>query len=366
MKFINLDRQYSRIKTEIDLAIQKVISRSDFIMGEEVFELEKELQKYLDIENVICCASGTDALLASLMALGVKTGDYIITTTFTFVATAEVISLLGAIPLFADILIPSYNINPESVEEILRNSGKKVKGIIAVDLFGYPCLYEWLKELADEFKLFIIQDAAQSFGSTYKGKQIGHYSDIATTSFFPTKPLGCYGDGGAVITKSSNIAKKVRSIIQHGKGDSKYDNIRIGFNGRMDTIQAAILLEKLKIFDDELNLRKKLAKEYTKRIERKVYVPTENSISTSSWAQYSILLGKDSRNGAKVFLKKLGIPTNIYYPTPLHLQHVYNNGESLGNAEDTSREILSLPMCPYLKSDEIEYICNSLISYCEL
>jgi dTDP-4-amino-4,6-dideoxygalactose transaminase len=352
MNFINLDKQYNRIKKDLLPNIEKVLSKCNFIMGEEVYELENKLQKYLDIRNAICCSSGSDALIISLMALDIGPGDYVITTPFSFIATADSISIVGATPVFVDIDPDTFNIDVNQVESKVEELGNKCKAIVCADIFGQQCDYKSLRYIANKYSIRIIQDAAQSFGSTFNNYHIGFYTDIATTSFFPTKPLGGYGDGGAMFTNSDSLAKKIRSIIQHGKGNSKYETVRLGINGRLDTIQAVVLIEKLKILDDEIKRRRHVATLYTNYLKDIVKTPVLNEECV--WAQYSILSSK--RDLIQEHLNYNGIPTNIYYPTPLHLQPIYKSDLKLPICENVCKNIISLPMCPYLEDDEIAYI----------
>lgn len=352
MNFINLDKQYERIRKELLPNIEKVLSKCNFIMGEEVYELEDKLKKYLNIRNAICCSSGSDALIISLMALGIGPGDYVITTPFSFIATADSISIVGATPVFVDIDPDTFNIDVDQVESKIQELKNQCKAIVSVDIFGQQCNYRALRDIANRYNVMIIQDAAQSFGSTFNNYHIGFYTDVATTSFFPTKPLGGYGDGGAIFTNSDSLAKKIRSIIQHGKGNSKYETVRLGINGRLDTIQAVVLIEKLKILDDEIQRRRHVAKTYSGMLSN--YVKTPVLDKECVWAQYSILSSK--RDVIKEYLEQNNIPTNIYYPTPLHLQPVYNFDISLPVCENICKNIISLPMCPYLKDEEIAHI----------
>ena len=303
MKFIDLDAQQKKIRAKIEDRNLKVLDHGKYIMGPEVFELEEKLAKYVGVDYCVTCASGTDALLMPLMAKGIGPGDAVITTPFTYIATAEVIALLGAEPVFADIYPNTFNINPYEIEKAIKRAKKKglnPKAIIPVDLFGLPSRYRMINEIANEENLFIIEDAAQGFGGSIRSKKAGSFGDVASTSFFPAKPLGCYGDGGAIFTDDENLAAKMKSIRVHGSGLDKYENIRIGINGRLDTIQAAILLEKLSIFDSELNKRNKIAKYYTKKLIQiqKPYIPNEYF---SSWAQYS-LLAQDENHKNKIML----------------------------------------------------------------
>ncbi len=367
MEFIDLKRQQNRIKNEITESIDTVLAHGKYIMGPEVAELESKLAKYVGTKYCISCASGTDALVMALMAKGVKNGDAIFTTPFTFFATAEAISFLGATPVFVDIDEETFNISPTKLTEAISTFNSKSltpKGIIAVDLFGLPANYEEINKIATQNNLFVIEDAAQGFGGHIEGKKAGSLAEIATTSFFPAKPLGCYGDGGAIFTDNSDIAETLRSIRVHGKGDSKYSNIRIGLNGRLDTIQAAILLKKLNIFPDELHRRNHIAAKYNTLLNKYIKTPTVPEGYFSSWAQYTLL--SKYRDSVIKFLNKNGIPTTIYYPKPLHLQEVFKFlGYTKGDfpvAEKCATEVFSIPMHPYLTDNEIEYIAKSIIT----
>jgi len=374
MQFIDLKSQYEAIRSSIQQRIDNVLQHGQFIMGPEIKELEERLSSYVGCKYCISCSSGTGALLLSLMAYGIGPGDGIFTTPFTFIATAEVISLLGATPIFVDIDADTFNIDPQKLVEAiegvrngtLRASGipKNVqpKGIIVVDLFGLPADYDQINEIAKHHKLFVLEDAAQSFGATYKGNKIGNLADIAATSFFPAKPLGCYGDGGAIFANDYALTERVRSIREHGKGTHKYDNIRIGINGRLDTLQAAILLAKLEVFDDELSRRQEVARYYSETIADLVKVPHVPDGLRSAWAQYSVL--SDKREHYINRLKAAAIPTAIYYPKPLHLQTAfsylrYRQGQ-FPVSERTSERIFSLPMHPYLKPDDQDIVRNAL------
>jgi UDP-2-acetamido-2-deoxy-ribo-hexuluronate aminotransferase len=374
MEFIDLKRQYETIHPLIDRRIKTVLQHGQFIMGPEIKELEERLASYVGCKYCVSCSSGTDALLLALMAYGVTPGDAIFTTPFTFIATAEVICLLGATPIFVDIDPNTFNIDPqtlrgciESIEKgIFRASGIskniKPKGIITVDLFGLPAEYDQINQIAKQNKLFVLEDSAQSFGSIYKGKVAGNLTDIAATSFFPAKPLGCYGDGGAIFTNDEVLAKRVYSIREHGKGTHKYDNIRIGINGRLDTLQAAVLLSKLEIFDTELNKRQEVARHYSETLADIVKVPYVPDGLKSAWAQYSVL--SDKRDQYINRLKEAGIPTAIYYPKPLHMQTAFSHlGHRQGDfpiSEFISERIFSLPMHPYLEQGGQIKISNAL------
>lgn len=361
MEFIDLKTQQKRIRRKIDNRIRKVLNHGKYIMGPEVYELEEMLAQYVGVRHCVSCSSGTDALLIPLMAIGVGPGDAVITTPFTYIATAEVISLLGAQPIFVDIYPKTFNIDPSKINEAIKNSIKKglePKAIIAVDLFGLPARYRLLQEIAKKHKLFLIQDTAQGFGGSIRNKKAGGFGNVASTSFFPAKPLGCYGDGGAIFTDDGDLAELMKSIRVHGSsGLDKYDNIRVGINGRLDTIQAAILIEKLSIFDEELKLRNKIACYYNDNISdkfNKQYIPKSYF---SSRAQYSLLANSEKhRDKTMALLKKNKIPSMIYYKIPLHLQGVFktisNEMVDLEISERISKQIFSLPMHPYLSNDD--------------
>jgi UDP-2-acetamido-2-deoxy-ribo-hexuluronate aminotransferase len=377
MEFIDLKRQYETIHPLIDQRIKTVLQHGKFIMGPEIKELEERLASYVGCKYCVSCSSGTDALLLALMAYGVSPGDAIFTTPFTFIATAEVICLLGATPIFVEIDSNTFNIDPQKLMECIESIGKgifrasgipkniKPKGIITVDLFGLPAEYDQINQIAKQNKLFVLEDSAQSFGSIYKGKVAGNLTDIAATSFFPAKPLGCYGDGGAIFTNDEVLAKRVHSIREHGKGTHKYDNIRIGINGRIDTLQAAILLSKLEIFDSELNKRQEVARYYSEALTDIVKVPYVPDGLKSAWAQYSVL--SDKRDQYINRLKESGIPTAIYYPKPLHMQTAFSHlGHRQGDfpiSEFISERIFSLPMHPYLEQDAQIKIANALRTF---
>ncbi len=349
--FLDLKSQQNKIKNQIDMAIKRVLDHGKYIMGPEVFELEKKLSAYSKVRNVISCSSGTDALLMVLMAKNIGPGDAVFLPSFTYTATPEVVAILGAVPVFVDVLFDTYNIDSESLIksiDIAKQKGLKPKAIIAVDLFGQPSDYNSLKRIADENKLWILADAAQSYGAELLKKKVGKLAYATATSFFPAKPLGCYGDGGAIFTDDDELAEILKSIRLHGKGNHKYDNIRIGLNARLDTIQAAILLEKIKIFDDELKERQKIANYYNKMLKNIVQVPYVILGAKSAWAQYTIQLpNKISRSILIEELKESGIPSMIYYQKPLHLQKAYKKfpkSISLKVSEEVSGKVLSLPM----------------------
>ncbi len=368
MDFIDLKKQQKQIRKKIEKRIQSVLDHGKYIMGPEVLELEDKLGQYVGIKHCISCSSGTDALLIPLMAKNIGPGDAIITTPFTYIATAEVVSLVGAEPVFVDIYPTTYNINPEEIDNAVqyaKNKGLKPKAIIGVDLFGLPARYRLLEKVAEKNKLFLIEDTAQGFGGKIRDRKAGSFGDVASTSFFPAKPLGCYGDGGAIFTNDDDLAKKMTSIRVHGSGSDKYENVRVGLNGRLDTIQAAILLEKLSIFDEEIVLRNKAADYYSENLDAELRKPFCPDLYTSSWAQYSILAdSQTSREKIISNLRMSDIPSMIYYKIPLHLQEVYKKlGYKRGdfpNSESVAKRIFSIPMHPYLSKSDQDKILDIL------
>jgi dTDP-4-amino-4,6-dideoxygalactose transaminase len=371
MDFIDLKSQQQQISAALTENIQRVLAHGQYVMGPEVQELEARLAAYVGVKHAISCSSGTDALLMPLMAYGVGPGDAVFTTPFTFIATAEVIQLLGATPVFVDIDPKTFNLDPEALAEAVHRLGQhpgtahlKPKGVIPVDLFGQPADYGRIHTIAQEHGLFVLEDAAQSFGATYKGRRAGALSEMAATSFFPAKPLGCYGDGGAIFTDDDGLAEILRSIRVHGQGTDKYENVRIGLNGRLDTLQAAVLLAKLDIFDQEVTARQQVARQYSEALNSLVEVPFVAPACTSVWAQYSVLSLE-----RELLLRKLQeaqIPTAIYYPLPLHLQRAFAHlGYTHGDfpvSESASQRIFSLPMHPYLGHADQEKIIRVLLS----
>jgi UDP-2-acetamido-2-deoxy-ribo-hexuluronate aminotransferase len=361
--FAKLQYQYQLYKTELDVAIHKVLDNSNYIMGNEVEELEEHLQNFTGAKHAITCSSGTDALLLAMMALDIKPDDEIITTPFTFIATAETIAFLGAKPVFVDIDEKTYNIDPSKIEEKIT---EKTKAIMPVSLYGQPTDMDAIQVIADKHNLKVIVDGAQSFGSTFNGKTDSNLGDISTTSFFPSKPLGCFGDGGAVFTNNDVLAEKMKSLRVHGQS-KRYHHKYIGMGGRMDTIQCAIVDVKLKHYEKDLKLRQEVAEKYTKALESvvsssQIGLPFVDDRATSAFAQYSIRV--KSRDEVQVRLKEQGIPTAVHYPMPLHLQECFSYlGYEKGDfpiSELISDEIMSLPMNPYLWDDEINYICKSI------
>lgn len=365
--FIDLKAQQARIRKQLDKRISAVLDHGSYILGPEVQELENLLARYVCTKHCISCGNGTDALLMALMAYDVKPGDAIFAPSFTFVATAEVVALTGATPVFVDIDPKTYNIDPASLEKAIENflrkkTGLRARGIIPVDLFGQPADYDAIMAVARRHNMFVLEDAAQGFGAVYKGKKTCVFGDIAATSFFPAKPLGCYGDGGAIFTNDDGVAEKLKSIRVHGQGTDKYDNIRIGINGRLDSLQAAVVLVKMEIFDEELISRNRIANRYSTLLGKSVVTPYIDPHSQSCWAQYSVLT--EDRTSVLAKLKARSIPTAIYYPKPLHLQDAFVYlGYKKGDFPITERiaeRIFSLPMHPYLDEETQDYIVGGI------
>ncbi len=353
--FIDLGAQRARMNGAVEAAVAKVVAGGQYILGPEVTEVEKQLAAFAGAKHAITCSSGTDALQLVLMAKGIGSGDAVICPSFTFCATAEVVALLGATPVFADVDAETFNINAKSAESAIERAeklGLETKAIIPVDLFGLSADHDAMAKIADEHGLFVLDDAAQGFGSKFKGKPVGSFGLATATSFFPAKPLGCYGDGGAVFTDSDELAAIIKSIRVHGAGSDRYDNVRIGITGRLDTIQAAVLIEKLKIFPDEIEARNRVAKRYNEGLAQVAIVPQIPEGHTSVWAQYTLRLKPGQRDGFANALKEQGIPTAIYYPKPLHRQTAYKDYPVAGNglpvSDRIAEEVISLPMHAYL------------------
>lgn len=354
MQFIDLAAQYQHLKQKIDRRIHQVLDHGHYIMGPEVAELEVKLADYVGVKHAITCANGTDALTLAMMVLDVKSGDAIFCPTFTFFATAEVIAYEGATPIFVDSDPDTFNICPKDLEKQIQRvmaEGKlNLKAMISVDLFGLPANYPELEAIAKKYGMKLIEDSAQGFGGELNGQRAGSFGDIATTSFFPAKPLGCYGDGGAIFTNNDEYAELLKSYRVHGKGADKYDNVRIGMNSRLDTIQAAILLEKLEVFPEELIARNQVAKKYGQDLYGKYKTPTVPNGYLSSWAQYTIIT--NDREATVAEYKAKGIPTMIYYATCLHQQKAFAYlGYKAGDypvAEQLAKQVVSLPMHPYM------------------
>jgi UDP-2-acetamido-2-deoxy-ribo-hexuluronate aminotransferase len=356
--FVNLKTQYNQYKTEIDESIHKILDSNTYILGEEVSKLEKKLSDYTGAEYCISCSSGTDALLISLMALEIQPGDEILTTPFTFFSTAEVIALRGAVPIFIDIDEKTYNIDVSKIEEKIS---EKTKAIMPVSLYGQPSDMDEINSIAKRYNIAVIEDAAQSFGAEYKGKKSCNLSEIGCTSFFPAKPLGCYGDGGAIFTTNGELAEKVRSMMNHGQGE-RYQHRYIGVNGRLDAIQAAVLNVKLKYYDEELVLRENIAAEYSKRLKsNKIIIPDIMDDRSSVFAQYSVRVRE--RDNIIEKLNKKKIPVAIHYPIPVYRQKAFdyldNNPKEFPITELISQEIMSLPMSPFIEKDHQDYIIDS-------
>ncbi len=391
MNFIDLPAQQQRIRMQIEENIRKVLDHGQYIMGPEIGALEQALAEYTGVKHAIACSSGTDALLLALMAYGVGPGDAVFTTPFTFIATAEVVALLGATPVFVDIDPRTFNIDPEKLEQAIQavkqndprfhplpaasqSAALTPKGIIPVDLFGLPADYDRISAIARENGLFVIEDAAQSFGAEYQGKKAGALADIACTSFFPAKPLGGYGDGGMCFTDDDTLADLMRSIRIHGQGSDRYNNVRVGINGRLDSLQAAILLAKFSLFPEEVELRQTVAQRYTSLLtphsslltpHSSLLTPHIPSGYKSVWAQYSILARDNAhRSVIQTALQKEGIPTMVYYPKPLHVQDAFAflgyRPDDFPVSDECARRIFSLPMHPYLKEEDQRLIASAI------
>lgn len=369
MQFRDLKAQYTALKDEIDASIAEVIESTHFISGKQVNELEEKLAEYAGVKHCITCGNGTDALTLMMMAWGIKEGDAVFVPDFTFFASGEVVSYAGATPVFYDVHADTFNADAESLEEAVRAvkaEGKlNPKAIIAVDLFGQPADYGNLQKVADKYDLLLLEDGAQGFGGRIGDKKACSFGDAATTSFFPAKPLGCYGDGGAVFVNNDNIADYLRSVRIHGKGSFKYDNIRIGVNSRLDTIQAALLLPKFKAFCDyELEDVNKAADLYTAQLRDNVITPVVAEGFYSSWAQYTIQLkSRKERDILQNALKEKDIPTMIYYPKPMHRQKAFDGIKQYVDCPVTERlceTVLALPMHPYLSEEQIEFVTENI------
>ena len=360
MNFIDLEQQQNRIKKQIDTNIAKVLAHGRYIMGPEVNELEEQMADYVGVKYCIGVSSGTDALLIAMMALEIGPGDEVITTPFTFIATSEMIKLLGAKPVFVDIDPQTYNIDPEKISSAITDNTKL---ILPVSLYGQCADMDAINTIAKQHNLPVLEDGAQSFGATYKGRKSCNLSTVGCTSFFPSKPLGCYGDGGAIFTNDDVLAKVMREIRVHGQ-DKRYSHPRLGINGRLDTIQAAVLLAKFEIFPDEVIQRDRVGRQYTASInamQSTIVAPQIRSNCTTVYAQYSIMVNNREQLIAK--LNKMNIPTAVHYPVPLHLQPpFYNNQLNLPIVEDVATKIVSLPMHPYLSTEDIEKVSRVLAS----
>lgn len=357
MQFIDLKAQYQKIKSDVDQRIMKVLSHQCHVLGPEVFELEDRLAKYVGVPYCITVSNGSDALLLAMMALGIGPSDEVITTSFTFAATVGSIELLGAKPVLIDIDPKTYNMDPALIEAAIT---PRTKALLPVNLYGQCPDYQKINEIAKKHNLFIIEDAAQSFGAEQNGQKSCTFGTIACTSFFPSKPLGCYGEGGACFTKDAKLAERLQQLRVHGQS-ARYKHDFIGINGRMETLQAAILLSKLEIFDEELSQRQYLAEFYNKKITTNVFKPLIEKGNTHVFAQYTI--ASSHRNTIQAHLTEKKIPYAIHYPIPLHLQPAFthlNTGKSFHHAEIAADQVLSLPFHPYLSEDNIEFIANTV------
>lgn len=370
MEFRDLKQQYQLHKKEIDVAIQSVLFKTDFIQGKQIPQLEEVLAEYVGVGHCITCANGTDALQLALMTWNIGKGDAVFIPDFTFFSSGEVVPMVGATPVFVDIEEDTYNISPVSLERainyVLQNTELKPKVIIAVDLFGQPADFVKIREIAQRYNLLILEDAAQGFGGKVGVKKACSFGDISTTSFFPAKPLGCYGDGGAIFTDNREWAELLHSYCVHGKGKDKYDNVRIGMNSRLDTLQAAVLLEKLKFFDKEIERCNRIAMEYTSQLGGAVKVPVLKEGMTSSWAQYTILFrNSEKRELAIKKLRENNIPTAIYYRKPMHRQRAFMETGLRGLDYSITERIcdgcLSLPIHPYLNMDDVVSIADTVL-----
>lgn len=373
MQFRDLKKQYQVLKSEIDSSLLDAVASGAYIMGKPVKELETALAEYVGVKHCVSCANGTDALTLALKVWDIKAGDAVFLPDFTFFATAEVVSLEGATPVFVDVDADTFNINPVLLEKAIQqiiNEGKLTpKVIITVDLFGLPANYPAVRQIADKYNLLILEDGAQGFGGSINGKKACSFGDISTTSFFPAKPLGCYGDGGAVFTDNDEWAKVLDSLRVHGKGSFKYDNVRIGVNSRLDTLQAAILIPKFNAFKEyELDKINEAASLYDAKLKGIVKTPIIPEGYYSSWAQYTITLkSKEKRDGLQAYLKENEIPTMVYYPKALHEQTAYKSLNypegSSPVTEVLSESVLSLPIHPYITEEEINKVVDCIVEF---
>lgn len=375
MQFIDLQKQYEVLRDKIDARLSVVLAKGHYIGGEEVKEFSEKLAEYCGTKYCLTCANGTDALTLALRCLDIKKGDAVFVPDFTFFASAETPALEGATCVFVDVDERSFNIDAnkldEAIREVLAKGKLTPKAIVAVDLFGLPADYPAIRKVAQKYGLPIIEDGAQGFGGSINGKKACSFGDISTTSFFPAKPVGCYGDGGAVFTDNKEYYDLMCSLAVHGKGEFKYDNVRIGYNSRLDTLQAAVLLEKLEAFKAyELTDRNIIAEKYTAKLCGKFITPLVKQGSGSSWAQYTLILkNKAERDGLQEHLKARGIPSMVYYPKPMHLQTAFadlpDRSEKLQVSTHLSNSVLSIPMHPYLTDDDIVRVCNALMEFAQ-
>ncbi|HXX06540.1 MAG TPA: DegT/DnrJ/EryC1/StrS family aminotransferase [Pseudolabrys sp.] len=364
--FIDVAAQRRRLGPTIDAAVARVLGHCQFILGPEVGAFETELAAFCGAKHVVSCASGTDALVLGLRAMGIGPGDAVLCPSFTFCATAEVAALVGATPVFVDVDAATFNIDAKGIAGAVaaaKDAGLKPKAIIPVDLFGLPADHAAIAAAAKAEDLLVLDDAAQAFGAIYQNRRLGTFGHATATSFFPAKPLGCYGDGGAVVTDDDRLADTLRSLRVHGHGSNKYDNVRIGLASRLDTIQAAVLIEKLKIFPNEIDARNRAARRYSEALSDVATVPTAPAGSTSVWAQYTIRIAAGRRDAFAAALKSEGVPTGIYYPIPLHRQQAYKHfpiGKSgVAVSERLAAEVISLPMHAYLDAPTQDRIVDA-------
>jgi len=371
MQFIDLKAQYQALKTEIDGNIAKVLEHGRFISGPEVKTLEEKLAAYVGVKHCITCANGTDALELVLYAWGIGQGDAVFVPSFTFMSTGEVVAYLGATPVFVDIDLATFNMDVNSLEAAILKVQKEgrftPKAVIPVDLFGQCANYDAIIPIAQKYGLLVLEDGAQGFGGSIRGKRACSFGDAATTSFFPAKPLGCYGDGGAIFTEDDELAELLRSLVVHGKGAEKYDNVRIGRNSRLDTIQAAILLPKLKALEEyEIDWRNRWAAMYSEKLSGHVATPYVPEGYVSSWAQYTIRLKeKTERETMQERLREVGIPSMVYYAKGLHQQEAFRGCRQYvdyPNTEMVCKQVLSLPMHAYLEEKNVEKTCEIIMS----
>lgn len=367
-QFIDLESQQDNIRAELETAILKVLDHGQYIMGPEVKTFESDLKSFTGSKNVITCANGTDALSLVLMAWKVGPGDAVFVPSFTYIATAEAPAQLGAIPFFVDVCEDTFNIDKNSFKRAIkeaRDMNLNPKVVIPVDLFGQPADFYSINEIAKSENILVLTDAAQSFGATYHNKKVGLMGDATTTSFFPAKPLGCYGDGGAIFTQNDEDAELIRSLRLHGKGTEKYDNIRVGLNSRLDTIQAAILIEKLKIFSKEILERNNLASFYSKNLKNSFKVPLVPKNTISTWAQYTLV--SDRRDEILNYCAKNKLPSAIYYPKPLSKQSGYSHYPSVSGgtpiSDSLAKKVFSIPMHAYMKSEQADKIVSILLNF---
>jgi len=365
--FIDLKTQRKLLGTKLDENILKVVDHGAYVMGPEITELEQRLADYTGAKHVVACGSGTDALMMPLMAWGIGPSDAVFVPAFTFVATAEVVALVGATPIFCDVEEDSFNICPTSLLAGITKAkelGLTPRAIMPVDLYGLPADFDAIQSIADDHKLLVLDDLCQGFGGRYKGKNTGAFGDAGGTSFFPAKPLGCYGDGGAVFTNDDDLYEKLTSIRVHGQGTNKYHNVRLGLNARMDTFQAAVLLLKLDIFPEELARRDEIARKYTAELSDVASTPCVPEGYSSAWAQYTLRIDPSKRQDFASELQSKGVPTAIYYPIPLHKQPGYlsypSATDQLPVSEKICDEVISLPMNPYLNDDQVDRIIQAV------